>query len=45
MSDDDSTVNAVVSGVVKLERERLEQQADEAAERARQEVLNRRKAA
>ena len=45
VSDDDSTVNAVVSGVVKLERERLEQQADEAAERARQEVLNRRKAA
>jgi hypothetical protein len=45
VSDDDSTVNAVVSGVVKLERERLERQADEAAERARQEVLNRRKAA
>ncbi len=45
VTDDDSTVNAVVSGVVKLERERLEQQADEAAERARQEVLNRRKAA
>jgi hypothetical protein len=45
VSDDDSTVNAVVSGVVKLERERLERQADEAAERARQEVLTRRKAA
>jgi hypothetical protein len=45
VSDDDATVNAVVSGVVKLERERLERQADEAAERARQEVLNRRKAA
>ena len=45
VSDDDSTVNAVVAGVAKLERERLERLADEAAERARQEVLNSRKAA
>ena len=45
VSDDDSAVNAVVAGVTKLERKLLEQQAEEAAERARQEVLNSRKAA
>jgi len=45
VSDDDSAVNAVVAGVTKLERKLLEQRAEEAAERARQEVLNSRMAA
>ena len=45
VSDDDSAVNAVVAGVTKLERKLLEQQAEEAAETARQKVLNSRKAA